>query len=204
MRQIEAARTAPEGAEDIRTGGGSAMRAPRVNLTMALSLIPYMDEDFKAKVRDVVPVFVEDAIRTANSTPYGVPVAGGTWGGSERVISWAQNNYLVWRYFPDLIDPELVLSGLNFIYGCHPYSNLSFVTAVGVNTKKVAYGNNRADHTFIPGGIVPGLVLLQPNLLENKDDYPFLWGQNECCTRSVPSYVTLSIGAEEIAAALNK
>lgn len=204
MRQIEAARTAPEGAEDTRTGGGSAMRAPRVNLTMALSLIPYMDEDFKAKVREVVPVFVEDAIRTANSTPYGVPVAGGTWGGSERVISWAQNNYLVWRYFPDLIDPELVLSGLNFIYGCHPYSNLSFVTAVGVNTKKVAYGNNRADHTFIPGGIVPGLVLLQPNLLENKDDYPFLWGQNECCTRSVPSYVTLSIGAEEIAAALNK
>ena len=204
MRQIEAARTAPEGVEDNRTGGGSAMRAPRVNITTALSLLPYMDDDFKAKVREVIPVFVEDAKRTAESTPYGVPVAGGTWGGSERVISWAQNNYMVWRYFPDLIDPELVLSGLNFIYGCHPYSNVSFVTAVGVNTKKVAYGNNRADYTFIPGGIVPGLVLLQPDFLEHKDDYPFLWGENECCTRTVPSYVTLSIGAEEVAAAINK
>ena len=120
------------------------------------------------------------------------------------MISWAQNNYMVWRYYPDLIDPELVLAGLNFIYGNHPYSNVSFVTAVGVNTKKVAYGNNRADYTFIPGGIAPGLVLLQPDLLEHKDDYPFLWGENECCTRTVPSYVTLSIGAEEIAAAINK
>ena len=204
MRQIEAARTAPQGVEDNRTGGGSAMRAPRVNITTALSLLPYMDDDFKAQLREVIPVFVEDAKRTAESTPYGVPVAGGTWGGSERVISWAQNNYMVWRYYPDLIDPELVFAGLNFIYGCHPYSNVSFVTAVGVNTKKVAYGNNRADHTFIPGGIAPGLVLLKPDLLEHKDDYPFLWGENECCTRTVPSYVTLSIGAEEIAAALNK
>ena len=204
MRQIEAAKTAPQGVEDNRTGGGSAMRAPRVNITTALQLLPYMDDDFKAQVREVIPVFVEDAKRTAESTPYGVPVAGGTWGGSERVISWAQNNYMVWRYYPDLIDPELVLSGLNFIYGNHPYSNVSFVTAVGVNTKKVAYGNNRADYTFIPGGIAPGLVLLQPDLLEHKDDYPFLWGENECCTRTVPSYVTLSIGAEEIAAAMNK
>ena len=204
MRQIEAAKTAPQGVEDNRTGGGSAMRAPRVNITTALQLLPYMDDDFKAQLREVIPVFVEDAKRTAESTPYGVPVAGGTWGGSERVISWAQNNYMVWRYFPDLIDPEMVLDGLSFIYGCHPYSNVSFVTAVGVNTKKVAYGNNRADYTFIPGGIAPGLVLLQPDLLEHKDDYPFLWGENECCTRTVPSYVTLSIGAEEIAAAINK
>ena len=204
MRQIEAAKNAPQGVEDNRTGGGSAMRAPRVNITTALSLLPYMDEAFKDSLRKVIPVFVEDAKRTAASTPYGVPVAGGTWGGSERVISWAQNNYMVWRYYPDLIDPELVLSGLNFIYGNHPYSNVSFVTAVGVNTKKVAYGNNRADYTFIPGGIAPGLVLLQPDLLEHKDDYPFLWGENECCTRTVPSYVTLSIGAEEIAAAINK
>jgi len=204
LRQIESAKNAPQGVEDNRTGGGSAMRAPRVNITTALQLLPYMDDEFKAKVREVIPVFVEDAKRTASSTPYGVPVAGGTWGGSERVISWAQNNYMVWRYFPDMIDPDMVLSGLDFIYGCHPYSNVSFVTAVGVNTKKVAYGNNRADYTFIPGGIAPGLILLKPDFLEHKDDYPFLWGENECCTRTVPSYVTLSIGAEEIAAAINK
>lgn len=204
MRQIEMAKNVPSTPENNRTFGGSAMRAPRVNLTTALSLLPYMDEAFKDSLRKVIPIFVEEAKKSAESTPYGVPVSAGTWGGSEWVISWAQNNYMVWRYFPDMIDPEMVLAGLNFIYGNHPYSNVSFVTAVGVNTKKVAYGNNRADYTFIPGGVAPGLVLLQPDLFEHKDDYPFLWGENECCTRTVPSYVTLSIGAEEIAAAINK
>lgn len=111
---------------------------------------------------------------------------------------------MVWRYFPDMIDPEMVLSGLNFLYGCHPYSNVSFVTSVGVNTKKVAYGNNRADYTVIPGGIVPGIVQLNPDFFEHKDDYPFLWGENECCTRTVPSFVSLSIACEQVAAAINK
>ena len=44
----------------------------------------------------------------------------------------------------------------------------------------VAYGNNRSDFTFIAGGVVPGMLLLQPDYIENKDDWPFFWGQNEC------------------------
>lgn len=76
--------------------------------------------------------------------------------------------------------------------------------AVGVNTKKVSYGNNRADYTFIPGGIAPGLMMFAPDLLEHKDDYPFLWGENECCTRQVPSYVMLSIACEQVSKAMNK
>ena len=68
----------------------------------------------------------------------------------------------------------------------------------------VAYGNNRADYTVIPGGIVPGLLLLAPDFMENKDDYPFHWGENECCTRTVPSYVMLSIACEKVAESLNR
>ncbi len=179
------------------------MLEPR-NFRSALALYPYMDETFQAKVKAMVPAQVEAVEKAAAETPYGVPVTGSGWGGNERVISWAYQNYQIWKLFPDMIDPELVLQGLNFIYGCHPYSNVSFITAVGVNTKKVAYGNNRADHTFIPGGIVPGLLLLNPDFMEHKDDYPFHWGENECCTRSVPGYVSLSIACEEVAAYLNK
>ncbi len=179
------------------------MLEPR-NFRNALTLYPYMDKEFQAKVKEAVPAQVEAIKKTAAETPYGVPVTGAGWGGNERVISWAYQNYQIWKLFPDMIDPELVLNGLNFIYGCHPYSNVSFITAVGVNTKKVAYGNNRADHTFIPGGIVPGLLLLNPDFMEHKDDYPFHWGENECCTGSVPGYVSLSIACEEVAAAMNK
>ena len=31
--------------------------------------------------------------------------------------------------------------------------------------------------TIIAGGIVPGVMLLKPDFLENKDDWPFLMGR---------------------------
>ena len=180
------------------------IQGERPNLNTALSLYPLMDKNFQKKVKAAVPAFVKAQKATAESTPYGVPVSGRGWGGNGTVISWAFNNYMVWKYFPTMIDPEMVLSGLNYLYGCHPVSNVSFVTSVGVNTKNVAYGNNRADYTVIPGGIVPGIMLMNPDYMEHKDDYPFLWGENECCTGTVPPYVMLSLACEEVAASLNK
>ena len=180
------------------------LEGERPNLNTALSLYSYMDKNFQKKVKAAVPAFVKAQKATAESTPYGVPVSGRGWGGNGTVISWAFNNYMVWKHFPNMIDPEMVLSGLNYLYGCHPVSNVSFVTSVGVNTKKVAYGNNRADYTVIPGGIVPGIMMMNPDYMEHKDDYPFLWGENECCTGTVPPYVMLSLACEEVAASLNK
>ena len=45
--------------------------------------------------------------------------------------------------------------------------------------KAVFYGNNRADFSFIPGNVAPGLLFRHPDHFENYDDWPFLWGQNE-------------------------
>lgn len=170
----------------------------------ALQLYPKMDKKFQKRVAALVPKYVEQVTEQTKKNPYGVPFTMGGWGGNGGVISWAYSNYMVWKLFPTQIDPELVLSGLNYLYGCHPQTNVSFVNSVGVNTKKVAYGSNRADYTVIPGGIVPGLIGIAPDFLENKDDYPFLWGENECCTNTVPSYVMLSIACQEVAAAINK
>ena len=48
-----------------------------------------------------------------------------------------------------------MLSALNFILGCHPGVNTaSFTSGVGSNSVTVAYGVNRADWSFIPGGVV--------------------------------------------------
>jgi hypothetical protein len=93
---------------------------------------------------------------------------------------------------------EDVLKGLNYIFGCHPYSNISFVNAVGTRSKKVAYGNNRADFTTIAGGIVPGLMLLKPDFLENKDDWPFFWGENEVTIGGSADYIFLACAVNEM------
>ena len=63
-------------------------------------------------------------------------------------------------------------------YGTHTDSDFSFVSSVGTRSKSVAYGNNRADFAFIAGGVVPGVLILKPDFPENKEDWPFLWGEN--------------------------
>jgi len=82
--------------------------------------------------------------------------------------------------------------------GCHPYSNLSFVASVGTKSKKITYGNNRADFSFIAGGVVPGVMLLKPDFFENKDDWPFFWGENECTVGACASYIFLGNALENM------
>jgi len=66
------------------------------------------------------------------------------------------------------------------------------VAGVGTRSKKVTYGINRADYSFIAGGVVPGVLLLKPDFLENKEDWPFLWGENECVINICADYIFLA------------
>ena len=202
-KQLEAQPTGPRSVGNVQNGMFSTQYTGGPNLTAALKLYPYMDKQFQDKVKALVPAYVNVITRGGQDNPYGVSIGGATWAGNASVINSAYNCYRIWKYFPDMIDPEYVLAGLNFIFGCHPYSNVSFVEGVGVNTKKVAYNNNRADYSTIPGGIVPGL-LVKEDFFENKDDYPFHWGENEACINTAPQYVLLCLAAIEVAEHLNK
>lgn len=174
------------------------------NMGQILRVYDMLDAEAKAKVDAAIPAYIERLSNVGSDNPYCVPISGGGWAGNNQVISNSFNAYLVWKQYPELVDPEMVLKGLNYLYGNHPYNNLSFITGVGVATKKVAYGNNRADYNVIPGGVVPGLLMRKPDFMENKDDYPFLWGENECCINSVPNYVMLNLACIEVAESINK
>ena len=174
------------------------------NMGQILRVYDMLDADAKAKVDAAIPAYIERLSNVGSDNPYCVPISGGGWAGNNQVISNSFNAYLVWKQYPELVDPEMVLKGLNYLYGNHPYNNLSFITGVGVATKKVAYGNNRADYNVIPGGVVPGLLMRKPDFMENKDDYPFLWGENECCINSVPNYVMLNLACIEVAESINE
>jgi len=167
-------------------------------LQPALQAVPYMDAEYKAKLREYVVKYKESIDRSEKENPYGLPISSRGWGGSGSVVSSAITNYYVHKVFPDVIGKEYVFRGLNYIFGCHPYSNISFVNAVGTRSKKVAYGNNRADFTTIAGGIVPGVMLLKPDFLENKDDWPFLWGENEVTIGGSASYIFLANAVNEL------
>lgn len=167
-------------------------------LNPALKAIPYMDEAYKAKLKNYIIKYKELISGLEKMNPYGLPLAGGGWGGSGSVVNSAMTSYYAHKAFPDIIDKEHVFRGLNFIFGCHPYSNISFVNAVGTRSKKVAYGNNRADFTTIAGGLVPGLLILKPDFPENKDDWPFLWGENEVTIGGSAEYILLANAARDL------
>ena len=173
-------------------------RAAGRGILAALQALPYMDNAFKTKLRDYVVKYKESTDKDAKENPFGVPMSARGWGGNSGVINWAITNYYACKAYPDIINPEYVYKGLNYIFGCHPYSNISFVSSVGTISKKVTYGNNRADFRFIAGGVVPGLLLLKPDFPENKEDWPFLWGENECTIGIGAAYVFLSNAVKDL------
>lgn len=168
------------------------------NAALAVRAAPYMDKEFVQKLEAKARDWRKQLDKFYEQNPFGVPVSTGGWAGSGQVIGMAITNYYLHKAFPDIIDPEYVFKGLNYIYGCHPGSDISFVSAVGTESKMVAYGNNRADFTFIAGGIVPGVLILPPDFPENKDDWPFLWGENEYVVSLGSSYILLVNAANEL------
>lgn len=183
----------------LASSGGNSTGFGGINsINTALMAIPYMDAAYQTKLKDYIIKYKESIDNSNKDNPYGVPMSVRGWGGTSNVINWAITNYYIHRAYPDIMDKEYIYQGLNYIFGCHPYSNLSFVNAVGVHSKKAAYGNNRADFTTIAGGVVPGLILLKPDYLENKDDWPFLWGENECIIDGGAWFVFLANAVNEL------
>lgn len=97
-----------------------------------------------------------------------------------------------------MIGIEYTIRGIDYVSGCHPYSNISFVAGVGTRSKKRTYGSNRADFSFIARGVVPGVLLLKPDFLENKEDWPFLWGENECVIDICADYIFLANAVNDL------
>lgn len=171
---------------------------------LAIKAIPYMDAAFKQKIETAVKNYKSNLERIANANPFGVIIGTGGWAGSGGVIGFASTNYILHKAFPEIIDAEEIFRGLNFIYGCHPGSNVSLVSAVGTISKEVAYGNNRADFTFIAGGIVPGVLIVPPDFPENKEDWPFIWGENEYVVNLGASYIFLVHAVNDLLNEKNK
>ncbi len=149
-------------------------------ISTALDAIPHMDASYKEKLRPYVVKYKEYIDGLEKDNPYGVPIGLGNWAGSGGVVNFGTTICFANKYFPDIVDAGHAFKTTNYLFGCHPYHNYSLVAAVGAaRPKAVFYGNNRADFSFIPGNVAPGVLFRKPDHFENYDDWPFLWGQNE-------------------------
>lgn len=150
------------------------------NILTALQAIPHMEASFKEKLRPYVLQYRAYITELEKDNPYGIPIGLANWAGGGAVVNFGTTICFANLYFPEIIESDHAFKVSSWLYGCHPYHNYSLVAAVGATRPKaVFYGNNRADFSFIPGNMAPGILFRQPDHFENYDDWPFLWGQNE-------------------------
>ncbi|MGB7549361.1 MAG: glycoside hydrolase family 9 protein [Terracidiphilus sp.] len=166
---------------------------------VAMRAIPLMDSDFKAGLATSLETYKTVLDKRLAENPFGVPIARGTWGGSAVVAGFAAQMYFLHRAFPDLIGTDYTLRGFDYVLGRHPVSNVSLVSTVGTYSKLIGYGNNRADYTFIPGGMIPGVVIIEPDFPELKDAWPFLWYENEYVVDAASTFILAANTADSLA-----
>jgi endoglucanase len=194
----------------IATQGGGAYKA-RLNALLpviqknfaelgwtAARALPFMDSGFKKSLTAALKEFKAKQDVDLSQNPYGVPIRRGTWGGSSAAAAFAVHMYFLHLAFPNIIGTDETLRGFDYVLGTHPVNSVSYVSTVGTASKLVAYGNNRADYTFIPGGMIPGVVIIEPDYPELKDGWPFLWYENEYVVDAASTFILAANAVEAL------
>lgn len=112
-------------------------------------------------------------------TPYGVPYEPDIWGAGWGIQSFGVKQYFLHSGYPEIFPPTYMLHAMNFVLGVHPGVNTaSFASGVGSRSLTVAYGVNRDEWSYIPGGVGSGTALIRPDFPELLT-WPYLWQQTE-------------------------
>ena len=178
---------------------------PAIGGAVARVIPTLRDPDFTMRFREGVRVYGEKVAQEARLNPFGVPYSADTWRKQAPIwgVAWsflqkAVDLYFLNRAFPDLINENVIVSVIGYCLGCHPVSNASLVSGVGPKSLTVAYGINRADWTYIPGGVVSGPALLRPNYPELLDPFPYLWMQKEYVISGAANYIFCVLATDQI------
>ncbi len=179
-----------------------AKNIDRVGWIVGRTLPLIKDDAYSNTLRDAVRDYRTKVDELAKETPYGVPYKPDVWGAGWLIQQFGTNQWMLHLSFPDLFPRTYALQALSFILGVHPGSNTaSFVSGVGANSLTTAYGFNRADWSYIPGGSASGTALIRPDFPELKH-WPFFWQQTEYVLgRGTMDYLLLVLAADRV---LNK
>ena len=115
----------------------------------------YFENAVVEKARELKKAMEEEF----SKSPYQVYFEFRVWGNNWDVLDLGARTYYFIKHFPEIFDEEYLYRALNYNFGCHPASNHSYVSGVGVNSATIGYGFNRSEWTYIPGGVVSGCLL---------------------------------------------
>jgi hypothetical protein len=124
-------------------------------------------------------------------SPFGCPMA------HTEIVGFVQ--YFLHNGWPDIFSTDPLFAVMNYLLGCRPGKTTnSLVSGVGVNSPLIAYGFNRADWSYIPGGTFWNAVnLVRPDLAEDKV-WPYFWQEREYITDAACMFMFTVIAADKL------
>lgn len=157
------------------------------------------DDKFKEGIKKAVKGYLSEIQKLEKETPYGVPYKPNIWGAGWGIQHFGVQQYFLHTSFPEIFPKEYMLNAMNFILGVHPGVNTSsFASGVGSRSLTQAYGVNRGENSFIPGGIGSGTALIRPDFPELLE-WPYLWQQTEYVLGGgTTDYMFLILGANSL------
>lgn len=145
----------------------------------AALVLDHMSPAFRDSFTSAIADYKAAYDASVADNPFGVPPTTGMWGGTTGVLDMGVKMYFLHKVDPLTISSDYTLRAATYILGTHPHNDTSWLSGVGTSSVRHAYGNTRADNTFVAGGIVPGYVQIMPDLPEAKDQFGMLWFESE-------------------------
>lgn len=140
----------------------------------------------------------KEQIQSEFDNPYGVSFRPRLFGLGYYNLSMAMHHYYLVKHYPELFKDDYIFRVLNYYFGIHPVDNRSLITGIGENSVISAFGFNRSDFSYIPGGVVSGPAILEPDFFEFREDDPFFWIQTEYTIGSTSAFIFVVNAAEKL------
>lgn len=177
----------PQMMQRMRFGGWEVVRA-----------LPYLPTDYTTRFRAALKAYLPRLNHQMAGTPFGVPPSMGAWGGSERVADFGVEMYFLHEAFPHLVGPEYTLRAADYLLGTHPVSSVSYIAAIGTASKPKTYSANRGDNSYIPGGVIPGYIVIKPDFPECITNFGMLWFEDETTVSDASAWILEANAAEAL------
>jgi len=155
------------------------------------------NKKFSAALQQALLTLLPEIEKKQQMNPYRVSSGrsgfqSGSWAAQHEGFHYA----MLHDAYPELFSTDYMAYVVEWGLGMHPGRNRStFVGGIGQQAARITYGANRADWSYIPGAVIPGTNLIQPDLPELLE-YPFLWQQREFCVDGANTayhYIVMSL-----------
>lgn len=157
------------------------------------------DVELTQGMREAAADFYRDIEAGMAKTPYGLDFEMQLWGRGWTLQHQGVAHYFLHKAFPEEFGKEYLLNIVHYVLGNNPGSNnQSYASGVGAKSKTSAYGINRMEYSYVPGGVTVGTALIAPDFPEYKQ-FPYLWQQSEYVLGGGASnFMFLALAADQL------